>query len=129
MSKDSGEKITQISRVLRGNMTREEKHLWYDFLKKLPIPAYRQKPLGNCIVDFYIPCVKLVIELDGSQHGTPSGRERDLLRDDRLIRTGNLVLRYSNEDIRTAFEGVCLDIVKHIRERGMGDDWMPFPER
>ena len=49
-------------------MTKDERHLWYDFLKTLPITANRQKVLGNYIVDFYIAAAKLVIELDGSQH-------------------------------------------------------------
>ena len=49
-------------------MTPEEKHLWYDFLKKLPITVNRQKSIGNYIVDFYISSADLVIEIDGAQH-------------------------------------------------------------
>ena len=49
-------------------MTKEEKHLWYDFLKKYPIRFNRQRPIGNFIVDFYSSKAKLVIEVDGSQH-------------------------------------------------------------
>ena len=61
-------KLTGISRVLRKNMTKEERHLWYDFLKGLPLTVNRQKVLGDYIVDFFVASKKLVIELDGSQH-------------------------------------------------------------
>ena len=126
MSKRSDPRTTQIAKVLRGRMTRQERRLWYDFLKKLPLPVYRQKPLDNYIVDFYIAKVKLVIELDGNQHYSASGMERDARRDAYLKRTGNLVLRYCNHDIDSNFEGVCLDIIHHIRARGMGESRDPF---
>ncbi len=126
MSKQSNPSTTRISKVLRGRMTRQERRLWYDFLKKLPIPVYRQKPLDDHIVDFYIAKVKLVIELDGNQHYSAAGAEKDASRDAYLEKTGNLVVRYSNHDIDACFEGVCLDIIRHIRARGMGDKWDPF---
>ena len=103
-------------------MTKEEKHLWYDFLKKLPIHVNRQKPLDNYIVDFYISAVKIVIELDGSQHYSEAGLRRDLTRDEYLESTGNLILRYSNYEVNTNFEGVCLDIRRHIEARLGIDD-------
>lgn len=56
------------ARELRRNMTRQEKHLWYDFLRSYPIKFYRQRPIGNYIVDFYCSEAHLVIELDGNQH-------------------------------------------------------------
>ena len=68
MNKTNNSTLTGNAKTLRKNMTKEERHLWYDFLKTLPIPANRQKVLGNYIVDFYIAAAKLVIELDGSQH-------------------------------------------------------------
>ena len=120
--------IRNVSRMLRKNMTRQERRLWYDFLKKLSIPVYRQKPLGNYVVDFYIARVRLVIELDGSQHYHPKGRMMDEKREAYLAETGNLTARYSNYDVDTNFEGVCLDLIRIIRERGMGDDWQPFGE-
>ena len=48
-------KLVTNAQELRKNMTPEEKHLWYDFLKKLPVTVNRQKNIGNYIVDFYIP--------------------------------------------------------------------------
>ena len=61
-------KLVANAQTLRKNMTSEERHLWYDFLKKLPMPVKRQKNIENYIVDFYIPQVKTVIEIDGIQH-------------------------------------------------------------
>ena len=60
------DKLTANAQQLRKNMTPEERHLWYDFLKSLPVPIKRQKIIGHYIVDFYCPAEKLVIELDGS---------------------------------------------------------------
>lgn len=103
-------------------MTKEEKHLWYDFLEKLPIHVYRQKPIGKYIVDFYIARVKIVIELDGSQHYSAAGKTSDSERDAFLSQTGNLVLRYSNYDVNTNFEGVCIEIKRHVESRLGIDD-------
>lgn len=107
-------KLTGLSRVLRQNMTKEEKHLWYDFLKKLPQIVRRQKVIGNYIVDFYCAEAKLVIELDGTQHRTKEGMQDDFLRDSYLNDLGIAVVRYSNLDIRENFEGVCADIKRRI---------------
>ena len=74
-------KLTGNAKTLRKNMTKEERHLWYDFLKSLPITVNRQKVIGNYIVDFYIAAAKLVIELDGSQHYEDDGMDNDIKRD------------------------------------------------
>jgi very-short-patch-repair endonuclease len=99
---------------LRKNMTDEEKHLWYDFLKKLPITVNRQKNIGNYIVDFYIASKRLVIELDGSQHNKPEHRVADKERDATLDSLGVTVLRYTNLDIHERFGAVCKDILNHL---------------
>ena len=122
MSRESKSHMTNLSRMLRSNMTAEERRLWYDFLKPLPIHVNRQKPLGDFIVDFYIAAVGIVIELDGSQHYSESGKEQDSARDEYLRQTGNLILRYSNDDVRNSFEGVCLDIKRNIEARLGIDD-------
>ncbi len=98
-------------------MTKEEKHLWYDFLQKLPQTVNRQKVIGEYIVDFYCAEAKLIIELDGTQHDTETGINSDIVRDEGLRSLGNTVLRYSNKDIRDNFTGVCRDIQKHITAR------------
>ena len=98
------------ARVLRKNMTKEERHLWYDFLKSLPIMVHRQKVIGKYIVDFYIAQAKLVVELDGSQHYETEGKLADEERDAYLLSLGLTVLRYSNADINYRFQAVCEDI-------------------
>ena len=107
-------KLTGNSQALRKRMTKEEKHLWYDFLKKLPVTVKRQYNIENYIVDFFIPSAKIVIELDGSQHFEIEAKHLDNLRDIELSTYGIRVLRYTNMDIRERFEGVASDILKNI---------------
>ena len=54
MDSIKNQNLTEFSRYLRKNMTRHERHLWYDFLKNLPVMVHRQKVIGSYIVDFYI---------------------------------------------------------------------------
>lgn len=95
-------------------MTKEERHLWYDFLKGLSPVFHRQKVIGNHIVDFYCASAKLVIEIDGSQHYDEENIEGDRKRDEYLRGLGLTVKRYSNEDINQNFESVCEDIYSLI---------------
>ena len=111
---DSGKNLTELARALRKNMTRHERHLWYDFLKPLAIMVHRQKIIGPYIVDFYIAEKNLVIELDGSQHYDLPGKEADNIRDQFLREQGLAVLRYANSDIDKNFRGVCEDILLHL---------------
>ena len=117
MNKTKNEKLTPNSQTLRKNMTKEERHLWYDFLKDLPVTINRQKVIGDYIVDFYCASAKLVIELDGSQHYEQSGKQQDKIRDEYLISLGIRVLRYSNLDVNRNFEGVCSDILRNISKK------------
>ena len=112
--------LTSNSQELRKNMTSEEKHLWYDFLKKLPVSVKRQKVIGRYIVDFYCPTAKTVIELDGSQHYEQGAREEDRIRDEYLNAQGIKVLRYSNYVLKNNFDGVCKDIAKNICPEVLG---------
>lgn len=105
--------LKPFAQSLRKNMTPEEKHLWYDFLRKMPLTAKRQQCIGDYIVDFYIDSKKIVIELDGSQHYNPDGIEQDATRDAFLSDRGLTVLRYTNLQIHENFEGVCEDIARH----------------
>ena len=114
MNNTSNSKLTGNAKTSRRNMTKEERHLWYDFLKTLPITVNRQKVIGNYIVDFYIASSKLVIELDGSQHYEEKGVENDAKRDEYLNSSGIKVLRYSNLDVNQRFESVCEDILNEI---------------
>ena len=114
MNNTNNSKLTGNAKTLRKNMTREERHLWYDFLKTLTVTVNRQKVIGNYIVDFYIASSKIVVELDGSQHYEDAGIENDMKRDAFLNDLGIKVLRYSNMDINQRFESVCKDILNHI---------------
>ena len=115
MNNTHNPKLSSNARTLRKNMTKEERHLWYDFLKELPVMVHRQKVIGCYIVDFYIAEAKIVIELDGSQHYNDNDRLKDAERDMYLSSLGITVLRYSNLDVMRNFEGVCEDIWKHIK--------------
>ena len=107
-------KLVSNARELRNNMTPEERHLWYDFLRRLPLNVRRQHNIENFIVDFYIAEKKIVIELDGIQHTSPEHKEADKERDQFLASWKITVLRYSNESIRKNFRAVVEDIMKKL---------------
>ncbi len=114
MNKTNNSQLTAYAKNLRTNMTKEERHLWYDFLKGLSVTVNRQKVIGKYIVDFYIASAKLIIEIDGSQHCEDKGIEYDTNRDRYLKSLGIKVVRYSNLDINQRFENVCQDILNNI---------------
>ncbi len=108
-------KLLHNAKSLRKEMTEEEKHLWFDFLCALSVRVKRQKVIGRYIVDFYIPEVKTVIEIDGLQHTTPEARKADEERDLYLRSLDITVLRYSNESVRKNFRGVVADILEKTK--------------
>jgi very-short-patch-repair endonuclease len=108
--------LKERAQKLRRGATKEENHLWYDFLRGYPIPFRRQMVIQNYIVDFYCPTLKLVIELDGSQHYEEDTMEYDSQRTAILEALGCRVIRYSNSDIKRNFRGVCEDIDKNVKE-------------
>ncbi len=114
MSYKYNKNLVKNAQTLRKNMTREEKHLWYDFLKKLPITVHRQKNIENYIIDFYISKNRIAIELDGSQHYNDENQISDNIRDKKLSELGITVLRYSNRDINNHFYDVCTEIVQTV---------------
>ena len=106
--------LVSTARILRSNMTDEEKHLWYDFLKNLPVTVNRQKNIGNYILDFFIASKRIAIEIDGAQHNMPENKDADEERDFDLRNLGITVLRYSNLDINKNFNVVCEDILQRL---------------
>ena len=114
MNEQYNKKLAGNARRLRKEMTKQERRLWYEYLKSLPVTVHRQKVLGAYIVDFYIASRKIVIELDGSQHFEPNGIQKDEERDRYLKSIGCTVLRYSNADVNQRFESVCQDIYHHL---------------
>lgn len=105
---------TPNSRALRKNMTPEERQLWYHFFKKLPFTVRRQLCIDEYVVDFYIAEKKIVIEVDGIQHGRMIDRQKDMIRDSRLAELGIKVLRIKNVDVNYNFEGVVSYILRHL---------------
>ena len=98
-------------------MTKEERKLWYDYLRNYPYQFRRQVAFGNYILDFYCAAAKLAIELDGSQHYEQEGQEYDSRRTAYLNRAGIMVLRFSNTDVMRNLTGVCQMIDMTINER------------
>ena len=98
-------------------MTKEERHLWYDFLKTLPLTVHRQKIMGRYIVDFYCARAKLAIELDGSQHYDEVEMLKDAERTEELNKYGLEVVRIPNNEVNGNFNGVCEYIDKIIKEK------------
>ena len=100
-------------------MTKEERRLWYDFLKQLPVTVNRQKVIDHYIVDFYCASAKLVIGLDGSQHYEDQGASSDRERDHAMNQLGISVVRYTNDDIKRNFDGVCADLLMRLGLAGI----------
>ncbi len=96
-----------FAKELRKNMTKEERHLWYDFLRNYPIRFLRQKVIGKYIIDFYCAQAQIVVELDGSQHYTPEEKQKDEERTNFLNTYGLTVLRIPNNEVNQNFRGVC----------------------
>ncbi len=105
-----------LARELRKNMTKEERHLWYDFLRAYPVKFSRQKVFGKYILDFYSAEAKLVIELDGTQHYENRGLEYDKERTAYLEQYGLKVLRIANNQINQQFESVCTYIDSVVKQ-------------
>ena len=95
-------------------MTAEEKKLWYEFLKKLPMDVKRQHPIEGYIVDFYIPSAKIVIEIDGTQHESAENAKADAERDEVLNSWGIEVMRFSNRRINKSFYSVTCEILEKL---------------
>ena len=110
-------KLIPRAKELRKEATKQENHLWYDFLKSYPVRFQRQKTIDYFIADFYCHAAKLIIELDGSQHYEEQGLERDKERTAILEQYGVMVLRFSNRDIERNFQGVCKTIELTVKDR------------
>jgi len=108
--------LKAISRTLRKNMTDAERLLWSKIRNRQlkGYRFYRQKIVGNYIVDFYCPKALLIIEVDGSQHYSSEGMRKDKIRDDYMNSLGLRVLRFSDRDVFTNIEGVMGEILKYL---------------
>ena len=106
---------------MRKNQTDEENKVWYQILKGRVPKFHRQRIIGNYIVDFYCPKLKLIIEIDGYQHFYEENREYDNKRTEYLEKLGYRVLRFENtevnkdiEEVRYIINNVCEEKMKEI---------------
>lgn len=113
-------KLTPIAKQMRQNPTIAERQLW-TFLRNFPQRVLRQRPIGNFIVDFYCASLKLVIEVDGESHYTEQGKAYDEERTQILQGYGLTVIRFTNEQVLTNFEGVCTQLLSFVSKSP------PFP--
>ena len=109
--------LTRRSQELRRNATKEERHLWFDFLRTYPVQFQRQRVVNHFILDFYCPKAKVAIELDGSQHFTPDSLAYDAERTVVLNSCNIKVLRFTNLEILHDFEAVCKMIDLEVQKR------------
>ncbi|MBO5737316.1 MAG: endonuclease domain-containing protein [Clostridia bacterium] len=116
MQRKHNKNLIPYAKALRKNMTKEEKHLWFDFLRNHPIKFSRQKVLGRYIADFYSAQAKLVIELDGSGHFTEESELYDQERTTFLEGYGLTVMRITNLELQRNFNGVCEYINQFIKQ-------------
>ena len=107
MQSKHNKQLVPLAKQLRKKMTKEERHLWYDFLRSYPVRFSRQKVLGKYIADFYSAEAKLVIELDGTQHYEPNNKQKDDERTEFLKEYGLSIIRIPNNEISRNFRGVC----------------------
>ena len=116
MDRKHNMKNIPFAKELRKNMTKEERHLWYDYLRTYPVKFLRQKPMGKYIVDFYCAQARLAVELDGSQHYQAEQKQKDKERTDYLQQYNITVLRIPNNEISFNFRGVCAYIDEAVKQ-------------
>ena len=116
MQPKHNKQLVPLAKQLRKGMTKEERHLWYDFLRTYPVRFSRQKVLGKYIADFYSAEAKVIIELDGSQHYEDSNLEKDEERTAFLEGYGLTVIRIPNNEISRNFYGVCEHIDAAVKQ-------------
>lgn len=111
-----GELISRAKEIRR-DLTRQEKHLWFDFLRDYLVKIYRQRTISRYIADFYCASAKLVVELDGGQHFEPDALAYDAARTCVFENQGIKVIRFTNLQIDNEFENVCNEINRVISIR------------
>jgi very-short-patch-repair endonuclease len=108
---------TPLAQKLHREATREENHLWYEFLSKYPVRFRRQKVIGKYIVDFDCSSAKIALELDGGQHFEDHALTYDDERTQWLNENGIKVLRFLNLDVRKNLSDVCTTIDNIVKDR------------
>ena len=106
---------------MRKNQTDEENKVWYQILKGKTPKFHRQRIIGNYIVDFYCPELRLAIEIDGYQHYVDDNYEYDIKRTEYIESQDIYVLRFDNSDVNKDFEYVkyTIDVICDARMKGI----------
>ncbi|EEE44223.2 Uncharacterized protein SADFL11_1510 [Roseibium alexandrii DFL-11] len=118
--RDIPNKNRRNAKALRSNMTEAEKRLWRAIRahRLEGISFRRQLPIAGYIVDFAAPQQRLIVELDGSQHGDQQYIEQDRQRDEALANAGWTVLRFWNVDVLQDLDAVCRKILTVCGKEG-----------
>ena len=111
------QRLTSRSQQLRKNMTKEERRLWYEYLRSYPVRFRRQVTCGTYILDFYCAAAKLAVELDGSGHYEEKQQAYDEKRRIFFENMGVRILRFANTDVMRNLSGVCQMIDRIVNER------------
>ena len=113
-------KLKNLARELRQNMTDAERLLWSKIRRKQlnGLQFYKQRIIGDCIVDFYCPKAGFVIEVDGGQHYIDEGQHSDEMRDDNIEKLGLKVVRFSNIDVLKNIDGVIQKLQDMVQPQG-----------
>ncbi len=122
--------LRNLSRNLRNNATKAERKLWYDFLRTYQPQWYRQRIVGNFILDFYCPKAHLAIEIDGGQRYENDKANQDEKRTYSLQGLGIKTIRFTNHDVIQSFDEVCLavkDMVMQILDQELKQAYIPSP--
>jgi len=108
--------LKKHSQDLRKNMTDTERMIWLRIRAKQlqGYQFYRQKIIGNYIADFFSPRAKLVIEIDGGQHYSEEGLQKDKTRDDYFKNLGLKILRFSDRDAFENLDGLIREIYENL---------------
>ena len=119
--------IKERRKELRNNMTAEEKIIWkYIKNNQLGVKFRRQHSIDYYIADFYCSELKIVIEIDGSQHYSEDGIEYDMEREEFMKSIGIRTIRFSNYDVLNNIEGVVEKIKEEIKTTSPLS-WRTFP--
>ena len=111
--------LKHVSQQLRREMTVAERMLWSRLRGKqlLGTLFYRQKPIGNYIVDFYCPAAHVVVEVDGGQHFEPENITKDTKRTAYFHVLKLTVLRFDNRQVLTQLEDVVAEVYRVIADK------------
>lgn len=108
--------LGDLARSLRNNATKAERKLWFEFLRTCRPQWYRQRIVGNFILDFYCPKARLAIEIDGGQYYEDKKAYQDNQRTILLQSLGIKTIRFTNNDVVDNFDQVCISIDEEIKQ-------------